>query len=453
MSEQMTTSWEAGSTDAPLPPLVDSPDMQSEEQPFVMLYRNFGPIFRLSQPDEKTLIILVGPEANAFMARHEDEFFTTREHWEKFDTTISQGKSGMSEARDGEANRKRRASSSRQWSRARILEQIPDMIGITQECSQNWQVDKGIAVHASMRRIVSEQLGRLLIGYSPGEYLDDFVTYLNTAIVNTLSDGKKAGESLESATYKRAVARVHEFGLKAYQAHLEHPQPTGKPDMIDEAIARMQNYPEEQRRAMLTGVAIGPMLAGIDTVANSLCFMTYALLKYPDILRRVQAEVDSAFADGPLTWEKIKQMPDLQGAMMETLRRFPVAGGHMAHVAQPFTFAGYRLEPGDDVRVAMTVPHFLEELYHDPWCFDIDRFREPRNEHRQRGAYAPFGLGNHTCLGAGIAEVQLMVTMATLLHTFVLQLDPPDYALTIEHHPTSVPGNNFQIKVVEHREA
>src|SRR5260221_2053373 len=49
--------------------------------------------------------------------------------------------------------------------------------------------------------------------------------------------------------------------------------------------------------------------------------------------------------------------------------------------------------------------------------FDLDRFRPPRNEHRKPGAYAPFGLGDHTCLGAGIAEVQLMTTMATLLRS------------------------------------
>jgi cytochrome P450 len=130
-------------------------------------------------------------------------------------------------------------------------------------------------------------------------------------------------------------------------------------------------------------------------------------------------------------------------------RRYPVAGGHRARVARPLTLAGYRLEQGLDVEVAMTVPHFLEELYPHPMQFDLDRFRPPRNEHRKPGAYAPFGLGDHTCLGAGIAEVQLMVTMAALLSTYTLQFDPPDYHLVIEEHLTPVPGNQFQVKVVE----
>ncbi len=451
MGEQHTLLWESGHSSAPLPPLVDVQDVAHEEHPLVALYRTYGPVFRLPQPEQAPRIILAGPEANVFMARHEDEFFTTREQWEQFDAMISQNQSRMAEARDSEANRKRRAKSSRHWSRARILDQIPQMIEITHAYTENWQDGSSIAVHASMRRLVAEQLGRLLLGISPGEYLDDFVTYLNTTIVNTLGVGSNTADRFDSPAYQRAVERVNEFGRKAYEAHLVHPQPNGKPDMIDDAIRETAQYPEPYRRAILEHVALGPMLAGIDTVANSLSFMLYALLANPDVLQRVHAEVDAAWADGPLSWEQLKQMPDLQGAMMETLRRYPVAGGHRARVARPLTLAGYRLEQGLDVEVAMTVPHFLEDLYPNPMQFDLDRFRPPRNEHRKPGAYAPFGLGDHTCLGAGIAEVQLMVTMATLLSTYTLQFDPPDYQLVIEEHPTPVPGNNFQVKVVKRR--
>src|SRR5579859_770045 len=446
MPEQQTLLWESGSGSAPLPPLVDPQTVAQEEQPLVALYRSYGPVFRLPQPGQEPEVILAGSEANIFMARHEDEFFTTGQHWEKFDATISQHKSTMTNARDGAANRKRRAESSRQWSRARILDQIPQTIDLTLDLTKGWP-GSSVPVHASMRRLVAEQLGQLLLGYSPGDYLDDFITYLNTALASTLMRSDNTGDGLDSAAYQRASQRVKEFSRKAYEAHLLHPQPTGKPDMIDDAIQGAQDYPEAYRNTMLEMVALGPMLAGIDTVANSLSFMVYALLAHPDVRQRVQAEVDAAFSSGPLTWEKLRQMRDLNGAMMETLRRYPVAGGHNALVVNPLTIGGYRLEPGNRVRVAMTVPHFLPELYPHPWEFDIDRFRDPRNEHRQRGAYAPFGLGDHTCLGSGIAEVQMMITMATLLSSYTLEFDPPNYQLVIEHHPTSVPGNNFHLKV------
>ena len=139
MTEQHTLLWEPGATAAPLPPLADLAAVTQEEQPLVALYLTYGPVFRLARPGRAPQIILAGPEINVFMARHEDEFFTTGEQWEQFDAMISQQpRSGMTEARDGEANRKRRAQNSRRWSRARMLDQIPHMIEITLESTQGW---------------------------------------------------------------------------------------------------------------------------------------------------------------------------------------------------------------------------------------------------------------------------------------------------------------------------
>lgn len=449
MTRQQNLSWESGQSTAPLPPLVDFQDQSEVEHPMVAYYRAYGPIFRVPRKGMEPQTVLAGPEANIFMARHEDEFFTTHQFWELFDAMISQQQGhGMTDTRDGEANRARRAHSSRQWSRARLLDQIPQMVEITHECILQWQAGSSLPVHAQMRRMVAEQLGRLLLGVSPGDYLDDFVTYLNTTIVNTLTTGSQPLSSgFDTPAYQQAARRVNEFGRNAYEVHLVHPEPNGKPDMIDEAIQETAQYPEPYRSSILEHIALGPMLAGLDTVANSLSFMLYALLAYPEASRRVQTEVDTICKRGPLTWETLKQMPDLTGVMRETLRRYPVAGGHTCRVAKPLTINGYRLDHGTDVFVAMTVPHFLEECFPNPLHFDIDRFHEPRNEYRHPGVYAPFGLGDHTCLGAGIAEVQLVVTMATLLQTCEFQLDPPNYQIVIDEHPTPVPGNHFQVKM------
>ncbi len=206
----------------------------------------------------------------------------------------------------------------------------------------------------------------------------------------------------------------------------------------------------------LAYVGLGALLAGLETVARTNSFMLYALLKNPNALKRVIDEADHAFAQGALSWEILKSMTATQGAAMEALRLY-TGGGFNAIVAKPLTFAGYRLEPGDEVFVAMTVPHFLPELFPQPETFDIDRYRDPRNEHRQRGAYAPFGLGEHTCLGAGIAEIQLMMITATLLHTYQFELDPPNYQLTqdsqftIEDDVDFRAGKQFCLKITATR--
>jgi cytochrome P450 len=447
MKAQETVSWESGASDsAPLPPMVDPRDLHDRDQLFLEQYRKLGPVFRIPRPDKPPLTVLAGPQANVFMARYESKFFTTREHWQDFDQKIG---STISDARDGPANRQRRARTSRIWSRARVVDQLAPMVAITRDFS-DWQSGYSIAVRPAMQRIVAEQLGRLLVGFGPGEYLPDVIIYLDMLI--TTSFGENRHWTPESkAEFERAKQRAQELGRAILQAHIDHPMPNGKPDLIDEALAAAAEDPSGSLRNYSDLLGLKVFLAGLNTVANTLSFMIYALLAFPEVLKPVLAEVDAAFSQGLLTRERLKNMTALHGTAMETLRRYPIAAGHLATVAKRLTLAGYRLEPGAEIFVAMTVPHFLPELFPDPEKFDIDRFHAPRNEHRQDGAYAPFGLGDHTCLGAGIAEIQLMVTIATLFHDYQLELDPPTYKLRIENQPTPAPSKDFRVKIVAKR--
>jgi len=176
--------------------------------------------------------------------------------------------------------------------------------------------------------------------------------------------------------------------------------------------------------------ALTPYIGGIEVLASTVAFLLYALLSHPPVLARVQAEVDAVFAAGGPTAQSLRQMEQLSHAMLETMRLYPVASLFQGTVVQPFVFAGYRVEPGQPISICSVVPHFLPELYPDPTRFDIDRYGAERQEHRRPGAFAPYGLGPHTCLGAGQAEVLIMLTAATLLHSVSLELDPPDAVLT-----------------------
>jgi hypothetical protein len=89
--------------------------------------------------------------------------------------------------------------------------------------------------------------------------------------------------------------------------------------------------------------------------------------------------------------------------------------------------------------------------YPDPARFEPDRFLPPRSEHRVQGVYAPYGLGAHTCLGAGLAELQMVLTTATVLHHVRLRMHPPGYRLRSVMSPSLMPSRDFQMVVTERR--
>lgn len=93
--------------------------------------------------------------------------------------------------------------------------------------------------------------------------------------------------------------------------------------------------------------------------------------------------------------------------------------------------------------------HYCEDLFPDPLGFDIDRYLPDRGEHLQPGAYAPFGLGTHMCLGHRWVELQMAVNLLLIAYHLDLAIEPGDYRLGINPFPTSAPGRKLRFRVAD----
>ena len=139
-------------------------------------------------------------------------------------------------------------------------------------------------------------------------------------------------------------------------------------------------------------------------------------------------------------------MDAMHRTAMETMRMYPVAPLQIRTATNSFEFAGHRVAAGEALMIATTVPHYLPEFFPEPERFDIDRYTPERGEHRRPNIYAPFGLGAHRCLGNGFAEVQIAVTIATILREVNLTLHPANYSLKCTQIPLPSPGKSFRVR-------
>jgi cytochrome P450 len=83
--------------------------------------------------------------------------------------------------------------------------------------------------------------------------------------------------------------------------------------------------------------------------------------------------------------------------------------------------------------------HVSPEIYANPRALDIERYSAPLREHTQRGAFAPFGARLHTSLDAGLAEVQILFTVATILQSVDIAAGTPRYRLKKAYTPSLTP--------------
>lgn len=446
-----TTTWKSGPTQAPLPPIVpglpilgNALDLSQDVLQFLIKgYRQHGPIFRIRALGD-TYTVIAGTSANLFFSREQGEHLRSKEFWAGIDQEMEATITLISS--DGPVHGELRQISKRGYSRALYESHFPEVVEITRRKIEAWPVGESRAVVPWVQSVVIEQLGQVIVGTAPGDYGKDIYNFIRTALL-VLITRQRPRFLLHLPAYKNARRRSFELAASIVAYHKANPPVDRPPNLIDDALAAAREGRVLSEHDLVP-IALGPYIAGLDTSANTMAFMLYAICKHPEILASIRSEAGTLFASGLPAPSELRHADMLHRTALETLRRYPVVPAVQRTVIEPFEFEGYRVDAGGRLFVGTTVVHFDERYHPDPNHFDIDRYVAPRNEHRIAGAFAPYGMGTHTCLGAGLAEAQIMLTVASLFHFGQFEMDPPNYNLKIRPLPTNAPANNFRLKRV-----
>jgi cytochrome P450 len=434
-----------------LPLLGSALELYRDPMPlFVRGYQQHGPIFRVRVPGRE-YIVLAGPEATLFLAHRGEEHLSSREIFARAMRELRT--EHFIAALDGAAHRHQRAILKPALSREAIARYVPVMAHTAEDIAVCWRPGERVRVKPAMQRLVTEQMCRAMTGRGPGPRFHDAVIFAETLIGAGVA-GTWPAILLRRPGYLAAKARVvalmRQIVAERRARHASGDGPAHEaPDLLDAILtARNEDGAPLTETELVVGAQL-PYIAGMDTVAATCSFLLYALLRDPALLARVTAEVDAAYigGNGKLTLDALHRMPALHGAVLETLRRYPVVSAAPRVAKHEIVFEGHRIPSGANLLISTTAAHFLPEFFPDPYAFDVDRYSPPRDEHRRPGAFAPFAAGPHTCVASGLAETVVATTIAALLHTLDLRLDPPDYTLRTTVNPLPGPARGFTLRV------
>lgn len=437
-----------------LPLLGSALELYRDPMPlFVRGYQQHGPIFRVRVPGRE-YIVLAGPEATLFLAHGGEEHLSSREIFARAMRELRT--EHFIAALDGAPHRHQRAILKPALSREAIARYVPAMARAAEEIARRWRPGERVVVKPAMQRLVTEQMCRAMTGRGPGARFHDAVIFAETLIGAGVA-GTWPAILLRRPGYLAAKARVvtlmRHIIAERRARHARHGVPLEASDLLDAILTAHNEDGTPLTEIELVVGAQLPYIAGMDTVAATCGFLLYALLRDPTLLARVTAEVDAAYASGGgLTLDALHRMPALHGAVLETLRRYPVVSAAPRVARHEIAFEGHRIPAGANLLISTTAAHFLPQIFSDPYTFDVDRYAPPRSEHRRPGAFAPFAAGPHTCVASGLAETVVATTAAALLHSVRLLLDPPDYTLRTAVNPLPGPARGFTLRVVERRE-
>jgi sterol 14-demethylase len=179
---------------------------------------------------------------------------------------------------------------------------------------------------------------------------------------------------------------------------------------------------------IITGMFISMMFAGHHTTSTTASWLLIELLRNPDVMARVVAEMDelAEAGGGEITYQDLREVPWLESSIKETLRLHPPLILLLRLVMEPFDVEGFHVPAGKLVGASPAVSNRLPEAFADADRFDPGRYVEPRQDDVDNPwNWIPFGAGRHRCVGAAFALMQLKTIFCVLLRDWEIEAAQP----------------------------
>ena len=201
-------------------------------------------------------------------------------------------------------------------------------------------------------------------------------------------------------------------------------------------LARDEETGEGMNDRQLRDEVMTLLLAGHETTANALTWTWYLLSQYPDVERRLHAELDDVLGGNLPT---VEHLPNLQYTHMvieEALRLYPPVLGFGRKAIGEDVLGGYYVPANTNIWLSPYVTHRHPDFWENPEVFDPERFSPERSANRPHFAHFPFGGGPRLCMGSNFAMMEAQLILATIAQCYRLKLVPghvvePEVLLTL----------------------
>ncbi len=415
---------------------------------FADIAKEHGPVFELRPPFARPMIVLAGPETNHWAHRRGRIYLRTKDYFSDFEQVY--GASGVMPSMDGADHFRLRKAMSAAYSRHRLEGQLESLFRFGRGHMAGWTVGDTLTATSMSRQMVNAQLSPLFVSVDSQDIFDDLAKYKERALLVHII--KLLPEfTLNTPGMKRRAKAVDTLLQRVQSVHTSAQRADAPRSLADDWLSLHasdpQFVPETTLRFQLAAALIASVYLG-----DAFSFALYAMASQPDLYDRIRSEADALFDDGdPASGDFALPAIDVTHRfLMECLRMYPIVPVSIRNVMNSCVVENYELPVGSRIYIAQTAAHFMDDVFPEPFKFDIDRYLPPRNEHRSPG-YAPYGLGPHTCLGSRWMELQLAVNLLMVAHHFTLEVSPANYKLRFNPLPSTKPTKKLKFHIAEQR--
>nr|ARG41840.1 cytochrome P450 CYP304A1 [Bactrocera dorsalis] len=227
---------------------------------------------------------------------------------------------------------------------------------------------------------------------------------------------------------------LYEYFAKIVDEHIATYDECSERNFLDLYIKQMKlEHAEQQvdvyyRTQFIMGL-IDFAFPAFTALGVQMTFLLQHLLLQPEVMKRIQAEIDEVVGRGRLpTLEDRKNLHFTEAAVREGLRIETLVPSDVPHKALVDTeLMGYKIPKDTIVVPSLYAFHADERTWGDPQTFRPERFLDENGKlSLKKDVSLPFGAGKRLCAGETFARNMLFLLTASLCQNFNFTLGPED---------------------------
>ena len=305
----------------------------------------------------------------------------------------------------------------------KYVETFGDVISsVIDRTKKRWQASvaacEPVDIGQEMNRIALEVIFAALCSLSPSSQQINTLAVAISSLFDDLSEIQKASLGYPIAISPRRNRNVTEatnvIDEFIYEIIHRRRSETSPPcDLLSHIINTKDLDGRVLSDKNLRDELVTIILTGHETTAMSLSWMWYLLSLHPSSERRLHRELDEVLGNRS---PKISDLPRLvwtEQVIKEAMRLYPPIWFIVRHAKEDIEVDGIKVSAGDFPIVCLSTLHRHPMFWDNPNKFDPDRFAGGLSR-SQSGAFLPFGLGSHVCIGQHISMLEQMMALASL---------------------------------------
>ncbi|CAM5143119.1 unnamed protein product [Eretmochelys imbricata] len=231
-------------------------------------------------------------------------------------------------------------------------------------------------------------------------------------------------------TVLRNVDELNAFLEKFFKEHRQEFNENNLTGFVDAFLMKQQqesrNSHTHFHNENLLFSTLDLLAAGTETTSTTVRWGLLMMMKYPEIQRRIQEEIDQVIEPGQMPMLEDRKKLPYTDAVIHEIQRFSniVPMSVSCSTSTNVSFRGYMIPKGIEVIPLLT--SVLKDKLHweTPDQFNPSHFLDADGSFTRKEAFIPFSIGRRVCVGEGLAKMELFLFFAGLLRKFIFQPHP-----------------------------